>query len=757
MTRAIVALVLAWSATLSVLVSSGGVAEAAPDTTGEVQPIHLVIAVDESGSLSESDIGQERIAAASIAMSELSPQSDVTVFGFGSNTGGVPAVDGRRICSLKPGAAAQDREAVGNCVEQNIARRERGKGDNTDFVAALNQGLDALTRPPRDDRPRLLLLLTDGRLDVRGDRNYGEDEASQQRYAQEQLEKLVVPKAHGAGVQIWPIGFGSDIDFEMLKFLASNGGLTGCEDHQAAPVAKRAADATAAVAAMMDAFVQARCLDQNRSPQRPLGDGGQVDLQVSVPAIATDGAINVVKGDPRVKVAYLDPTGKQAPAVGTVDDTTYELAGTSGVVESMRIRNPRPGTWHVRLTAPADLTDRMVSATAIWQGVLRTVFVLDPPSPQPGEKFAVLMRPQTRSAEITDPAALRGLSFSAVLSGPGVDAGVARLADDGTAPDARAADAYYSAYFTLPADAKGTYQVVGRATGPGVTSDQRVQTFQVGPGGPQVRVKVVLDGAEGLPGAEITGRLLSTNETTQPRPVRLKLDGPGHDAVSLASTGATLPPGSGSTAFTIRIADNAAAGAVGGVIQVVDAGTGTVLGNAPLDVKVLPKPTVWDKWPWMLAGFLLLTAVGVLIWQVRRRRVRAADLRDVELTLFEDGAPLRPVLKLPPGDRFAFDIRIPDDGTPPSLQRVAPGSHRFTIERADGGFRVDLPDDMTTPDRPVLKLASGETVPLPEHPRLALNARNPDAPVPEQATGDWPGDEEYEPATSSSYHDDDDL
>ena len=38
-----------------------------------------------------------------------------------------------------------------------------------------------------------------------------------------------------------------------------------------------------------------------------------------------------------------------------------------------------------------------------------------------------------------------------------------------TAPDSKARDAYYSAWFTLPADASGTYRVVGRASGPGVT------------------------------------------------------------------------------------------------------------------------------------------------------------------------------------------------------------------------------------------------------------------------------------------------
>ena len=58
-----------------------------------------------------------------------------------------------------------------------------------------------------------------------------------------------------------------------------------------------------------------------------------------------------------------------------------------------------------------------------------------------------------------------------------------------------------------------------------MTGDQREQTFEVAAAGTSVRVKVLLDGTEGRPGAEITGRLLSTNDAGGTRPVRLTLDG----------------------------------------------------------------------------------------------------------------------------------------------------------------------------------------------------------------------------------------
>ncbi|GLY97810.1 vWA domain-containing protein [Actinoplanes sp. NBRC 103695] len=695
--------------------AGGGPAVAAPGAQGEVQPIRLVIAVDESGSLTPEDVEQERIAAASVAMSELSPKSEVTVFGFGSNTGGVSAVDSRRFCTLDPGAAAQDREEIGACVQRTITRRAKGKGDNTDFGAALNQGIGALTKGADDGRPRMLLLLTDGKLDVTGDTNFAGDPETQNRYAEDQIRELVLPKARAAGVQIWPIGFGAQIDRSMLDYLAANGGRTGCQGQQAAPAASAAPDASTAVTSMMDAFVKARCLAQNRSPAESLPGGETLELEVTVPVIATDGAINVVKGDPTVKVTYLDPKGREVPAVGELDDSTFELAGTTGMVESMRIRNPVPGTWRIRLKAPDDVAKRMVSATALWQGVLRTVFVLDPPSPRPGERFAVIMRPHTRSAGITDPAALKGMSFSAALTGAGVKDDIS-LADGGVAPDIQRGDAYFSAWFTLPADAAGRYRVVGRATGPGVTSDQRETTFEVGVPGEGVRLKVLLDAAEGRAGDEIRGRLLTTNEAAQARKVRVVWADQGREVVTVPAPGAVLAPGSGQTDFAVRIADGAPAGRVGGVVQLVDAGTGTVLANAVVDLEVLPPPSLW---PWLLGALLLIIAVVLVIVAVRARRAKTVCLNGVRIALAEDDQPLQPVLTAPSGPRFEFDVVVPDNGDAPTLRRVT-GGRAYRIERAPaGGFLLRVPDGGAEED---LRLLNGAAHPLPNHPRLTITA-----------------------------------
>ncbi|MBO3741492.1 vWA domain-containing protein [Actinoplanes flavus] len=695
-------------------------ARAAPSPGGEVEPIHLAIAVDESGSLSDDEVRQERIAAASVAIAELSPESDVTVFGFGSRAGNVQAVDPDRTCELAAGAGAAARDAMVACVQENI-RRRAGDGADTDFVAALDQGVSTLTRKP-DDRRRILLLLTDGQLDVRQDGHYGNTPEGRQREAEDNIRDRILPAAKEAGVQIWPLGFGDDVRAELLDVMAAQSAPARCSQGEVTPQARLVADGAAAVTAMMDAFVRGRCLDSKPPEEGRLGEGETVELSVTVPAIATDGAINVTKGgDERITVEFIGPDGKPAPATGTVGDTTFELAGSGGLVESLRMRNPASGTWRVKLTAPADAKPGVVTARAVWQGVLHTVFVLDPPSPRAGETVSVVMRPHTRTAEIGDPSELAGYTFAAQVSGTGLDQSL-RLADDGAGADERDGDTYYSASFTLPATAAGSYRVVGTASGPGVESDRQETTFRIAAAGPQVRARILLDAATALPGAEVTGTVQGSNGSGAAVPARIVLTGvsrPG--TVTVAAADVTLAAGASETAFTLTVADGAAPGPAGGIVQVVGA-DGAVLGNAPLALTVLAPPSLLERFGlYLLAALVVLVVLLAVVLLALRRRRAAIEVKGLAVALHEDGRELPPRLVAPAGTRFEFDVSVPDDGSAPALRRVSAGSDRYRIERgADGSVRLFVPDADALPDSPFLSLTPGAVVPLPRYPRLGL-------------------------------------
>ncbi|WP_327006615.1 VWA domain-containing protein [Dactylosporangium sp. NBC_01737] len=688
---------------------------------GEVKPIDLVVAVDESGSLSPDDVAQEKAAAATIALGELSAQSRVIVFGFASK-GAKPAVESPP-CVLEPGAGAAGREAMSQCIQQNINRRNSGEGDDTDFVSALNQGISDLGT---GDRPKVLFLLTDGRLDVRGDTSYGPDENAQQQHAEDLLKRQVLPKAKERGIQVWPLGFGGDIDQGMLEYFAANGGRAQCDGREVTPKATVVRDTGGArlLQSMQEAFASARCGGSSFAPPVSIDGGGEVTLKVAIPAVATDGTITVYKADPNVTVTFTDPDGHKAPSSGEVDGSKFELAGNSGTVEALRIRNPKPGDWTVKVVAPAGLSKQLVTASALWQGVLRSVFFLDPPSPAPGQTFTVVMRPHTRSIEITDPKVLAGLSFSARLTGAGADTSVALL-DDGKGPDAKANDALYSASFQLPANASGSYTVRGVATGTGVAADEHSLTFE--PGRPQViSAQIEFDRGPVDAGTTRSGVVRVKNDDTAPHEVRLLVKGPSaSDSVSVSPATAMAAPGDSTFTFSLAFASDAR-GPSGGSLQLIDAASGDVVTNTPLGVTIEEPPGFVETYFWWLvvAAVLLagavVTGVALLV-----ARVRAQDVRGLQFTLYRNGTAQRPVLAPEAehrSNRFDFNIPVSLDGrNEATLQAADPGEGRYVARRAGrDGVVLEHPGG----GEPLKIVTNGQQVELPHLPDYSIGVQD---------------------------------
>src|SRR6266536_59476 len=175
--------------------------------TIEVLPIRIVVLVDESGSLTSAAVAEERRAAALIGLSELSTRSQVAVIGFGSSNGpGQSAVD--EVCPLTDLSDVQARQSIADCV-QSIRPRKTHEGADTDHAAAIRAALDIFGQADPLKRAPVAFLLTDGVLDVHNSPAYGPDPASRNREAQQQLDHEILPDAKRAGVQIWPLGFGS--------------------------------------------------------------------------------------------------------------------------------------------------------------------------------------------------------------------------------------------------------------------------------------------------------------------------------------------------------------------------------------------------------------------------------------------------------------------------------------------------------------------------------------------------------------------
>ncbi|MFD9051469.1 VWA domain-containing protein [Streptomyces zaomyceticus] len=714
-------------------------AAAPADPADGPDPVDFAVVVDQSASLADKDLARETEAAALLSQGEISERSRAAVIGFGSSEkpGQSPV---REVCPLVVVDAA-GRERLSDCV-QELERRDAARtGPGTDFPAAIRQAVTRLTEAKagtgagtgtgtgagtgtvtgtgtdtatgtdtgtgtgsdtgtgtgtekKAPTPKVVFLLTDGKLDVKDSPEYGTDPESRQSNGEKRLTEELA-RARAAGVQIWPLGFGREIDRAALTAMAEGGYRGACSEVPGSVPRMRVVDTSAEIdKALQETFAAARCA---RIAHGTVGKP-PADLTVTIPPIATDGSLTVAKHDPKVQVTYFDPAGRKVPVRGEFDGSSFEVSGQNGPVEALRVKNPLPGAWRVHIEAPEGHRDREVAVRALWQGRLRSTVVLDPASPRAGERVKVEVRMQTRrGVVITDPRQLAGLTAAADLTGEGFDPVAFRLADDGKAPDAEAGDARFTGTATVPASATGTLELVTRMEAPGITSDRRPLRTSKAPEAPLVTAALTVDGAAVHPGGTVRGTLDVTNNDSAPRTLRLALEDqtPGAELAVAPATVTAPPNGSTRIPFTITLGKGTPYGELGGRVTVVDpADGGRALRGAFLNVRVEAPPTWWERW-WkaVAAGAVVVLVAGALIGARILARRRRRDLTGVTLELRQgershDSLTVRRGQS--PGGAFAFAVDEPYGG-PPTLRRIpGGGSSAAHVLRRNGAGELLL-------------------------------------------------------------------
>jgi hypothetical protein len=662
------------SSTLVLLAARSAIAAPVGPGSTEVQAVSVVIAIDESSSLSPSEVDQERHAGALIALGELAPGSSATIFGFGSSDRrGQSAID--EVCPTTSLGSVGSRESLSRCVA-GIHSRTTSEGDGTDFAEAFKHAATVFAAQPRD-RPKIFFLLTDGYLNVPNSERYGS--LDQRNLEAGRQARATVGELRSAGVAIWPLGFGDKINFAQLQEYASGGARASCGTlAPVVPQARRVLSAADVVTAMIQAYGQARCLGISSTAPQLLPGGRSLDLFVTVPRIATLGTIAVIKSDPRVRVSYWDPQNREIGGAAEQYGSGFELAGRNGPVEALRSRDPLPGRWRVRLDAPASSTTGTVLAAALWQTVLRSSILVTPPRPRPGEAATVRMRLETRPGITATEDDLRGLSFGVELRGDGVsDPPSAKLSDDGVSPDERAGDGIYTGRVPVPSTAAGALEFDGAVQGPGAVSDGRPAYTRVAVAPQTLSAQIQVERRTAVPGGTITGSVAITNSGTSAQTVRLDLGdlrpNAGADVgdnIAFASPStAQAPVGQSQLRFTLRVGASTRLGPVPGLIEIAAIGPNgerQVVDQAFLGVTVAYPPTLWERYRrlWSaLIALVVVVAVGALWWLRRRRAAR--DVSALTLVLYRNG---QQVHSLPapdrPARRFPFVIANGETATP---------------------------------------------------------------------------------------------
>ncbi|MER5275256.1 VWA domain-containing protein [Streptomyces sp. NPDC002809] len=664
--------------------------------------VNYAVAVDESASLAPADMKAEKAAAARIAMGDVSASSTVTVFGFAAaETGDQRAVD--PVCP-RTALDASGRESVGTCVGK-LRSRKKSEGTGTDFPSAIRQGVHDLSTGTDPSVPRVLFLLTDGRMDVTDSQKYG-GEAHREAEGERQLT-AALKDAAARQVQIWPLGFGSAPDKAQLDRMAAGGYQKGCvELPSARPKAGKVSGPKDVGPMLEKIFAAAHCLRYSQgSSERP-----PATLEIGISPLATVGSIVVDKGDPEVTATYLDPSGHEVPTSGTYRKSRFELAGSGGTVEALKITDPVPGIWKVKVEAPEGHRSLPVGISVLWQGELRGAIRMDPPSPQAGQKTTVTMRLQTREGyEIKDPRDYEGLRVRSELTGDGFEPLELRLTDDGAGADPEKGDGSFTGTVTVPKDADGALKVIGTLTASGLSADTRSEGGQVAPGALPVTTALTLPDSDVHPGATVTGTLAVHNTSTSPHTLRLSVTDIGQGMLTVTPAQIVVEPGeSGTRKVSIEVAPADVFGdrlgddglRLGGTVTVVDAtDSDRTLVQSPLSVRVTPEPGIWDAYWWaFMAGAVLvvLAVVAALAWR-RQHRTRKDPFGLVLQLVSEDGD----ILGEHPaghGHKQWYEFAVVEPHRSPRIERRAHGPYAVqrspeggAVLRRRGGGRTKLP------------------------------------------------------------------
>ncbi|PRX98563.1 VWA domain-containing protein [Allonocardiopsis opalescens] len=653
----------------------------------ELRPLDVVVAVDESGSLSEADVAEEIEATSTIVQSVLAEGSRVTVLGFGSDNGepGQEAVT--EVCPpTEVAAGPEPAQRLADCVRE-LHRRTPQEGDDTDHAAALGRALSQLRTGSPPGSARLVFLLTDGVLDVSDSPQYGRDPADRNDAAQRLIDDHLAD-ARAAEVQVWPLGFGA-ADQDSLDAFAAGGYQEACASRPDAVPRAQVVDSGADVGRLLrTAFAAAICAGLTDEESASLAGGAQVDLQVEIPVIATDGSIVVTKNNPGIEVSYLDPEGRTVPSTGSQDGSEFSRSGENGPVEALRIRDPLPGTWTVRLSSPSGAAEELVSATALWQGAISTYLSVEGTG-RPGEELTVRVELWTRRGVVSDPGALDRLDFGAQVSGPGLEDADIDLRDDGEPPDRTADDGQYAGTVIAP-DRPATLDFTSVVQGEGVAADVRELPYEVTEAGRAVSARVEIERLDEVwPGRAINGTATVANDSAEPARIALLLRAGDELLATVEPAAAEVPPGRHSVPFTIALDPATPRGPATITVDAVSGGDPAAsLGSSqPLNVEVRDAPGLLERYWWAWTALLLAATLAAgYASLLRARRREAADVRGLYAVLLRHGAPAGPDLRAPGkwSDRFRFVIRD-EDGVAPRLEHPLPGETPYTAWRDRSG------------------------------------------------------------------------
>lgn len=273
-----------------------GAALAVPDT----KAMDAVLIIDSSGSMKETDPRRLRVPAAKMFISLLGAQDRVGIISFSDN--------GYPVLPLTP-ATSDNRSELFKGVEKVSAR-----GAYTNLAAALEKGLEMLRSQGKQDRRRVLVLMSDGKMDTG---EWEQDQALIKKIRSQILDVLAKES-----IEVYTIAFTEASDMPLMHDIAA----------RTAALSRMASNDRELHEVFSQIFETAKQPDM-----LPLADGGFV-----VDAAVEEVTVVASKASAKTEIMLEMPDGRKIQA-GTAGRAVRWFS--SEQFDMITVQKPPAGQW----------------------------------------------------------------------------------------------------------------------------------------------------------------------------------------------------------------------------------------------------------------------------------------------------------------------------------------------------------------------------------------------------------------------------
>ena len=334
-------------------------------------PIRAVVLFDTSGSMRQNDPHRLSHVAAQLFLELARPLDQVGLVAF--SDGGVPLVP---LTTLSSPEARRPFAAALRSLQFN--------GQTTDLGVALRMGLASFPEQTVTQSRNLVLLLTDGKLDL------GVQRRDAEPLALAYIRDTLLPEYQERGVVLYTIAFTEAADRALLQELAQ----ATAGEFRFIPNAAMLHHAFSAL------FVVAK-----QAESIPMQNGA-----VLLDASVQEASLVLAKPDPQEPLGLVTPqqqrldAGSKHPGVMWNTTPSYDM---------VQLHQPEPGKWQVE--RPSGGGDDMA---IIGASTLRLQIKLSPEYLEAGEPLRIQVRLLDQEQPIRDPQRLQGLKVHAEIMSP---------------------------------------------------------------------------------------------------------------------------------------------------------------------------------------------------------------------------------------------------------------------------------------------------------------------------------------------------